>query len=587
MAQYVQVGISVEGKNIQQFYSFSLSQSIFDHHSFRLVCPAEALDGTSGAVLHTSKNIIGGAISVKIDAVNKTGSLQFTGVITQVEASRHNGHAGDIIISGYSPTVLLANGPHCQSWEKQPLKNIVNEVLQPFPQNLLKSKITPTHSEPLSYVVQYRETAWQFLNRLAAFYGEWLLYDGQKLVMGAPQGQKTKLLFGSNLQDFSMALQVQPAFFEVMAYDYINHEVYNGHPAGISSKAGLNDFGKHTFQKSEKFFNARPREWYNYFLTNKKQLDDYVDTRAMMHSSNMVRFQGKSEHPGLQLGAPVSVDGKNVFSQAQESYGDYHVIAIHHHCDGQGNYANDFTAVPASVKMPPVTPVAEPRCETQSAIVVDNHDPQGLGRVQVRFHWMAKTEKSPWLRVTTPHAGDGKGLFFMPEVNEEVIVGFEGDCATKPFIIGCVYHGKAKNAFASKGNDIKTLQSRSGVKIVLNDKQGSLQMADSKGNEILLDGAGNITVKSSKRITIKSKDIDIVADDAINIHAATININAEQELNMKGEMKGVNTKGKKIDTASDTSVTVSGKSTKISGEVQLELESSALAKVKATIVQIN
>jgi hypothetical protein len=97
MAQFVGIDIEIEGKAIKQFSSLSLSQSIFAHHSFRLVCTAEAIDGAKGAIFNTSKNMIGGAFSVKIEVVGKKGSLQFSGVITQVEASRHSGHTGDII----------------------------------------------------------------------------------------------------------------------------------------------------------------------------------------------------------------------------------------------------------------------------------------------------------------------------------------------------------------------------------------------------------------------------------------------------------------------------------------------------------
>src|SRR5882672_6985491 len=119
MAQFVEIKIDIEGKSVKQFSSFNLSQSIFDHHAFRLVCPTEALDGTSGNIFNTSKNIIGSSIAIQIDAVNTQGTLQFSGVITQVEAVKYSGHAGDIIISGFSPTILLDSGPHCKTWEKK------------------------------------------------------------------------------------------------------------------------------------------------------------------------------------------------------------------------------------------------------------------------------------------------------------------------------------------------------------------------------------------------------------------------------------------------------------------------------------
>ncbi len=98
--------------------------------------------------------------------------------------------------------------------------------------------------------------------------------------------------------------------------------------------------------------------------------------------------------------------------------------------------------------------------EAQSAIVTDNHDPKGLGRIRVKFHWMTDGEKSPWLRVTSLYGGDGKGMFFIPEIGEEVMVGFEGNSPTKPYIIGTVYNGKAKTNFSNQDNDVKVLQTK-------------------------------------------------------------------------------------------------------------------------------
>ena len=590
MAQFVGIGISIEGKNIKQFSSLSISQSIFSHHSFRLVCPTEAIDGTSGGIFNSSKNMIGGSFTAQIDSVGTKGSLQFAGVITQVEASRHSGHAGDIIISGFSPTILLDNGPHCKTWEKKAVKNIAQDILRHFPQNLLQPKIAPAYGETLSYTVQYKETAWQFLSRISATYGEWLYYDGQKLILGPPQGSKVKLLYGSSLNQFSMALQVRPASFEMMAYDYMNNEVYDGSPTGIAGKAGLNDLGKHTLQKSEKFYAVKPKQWHNQFLTNKKQLDDFVNTRASMQSSNMVRFNGSSGHPAIQVGAGASIEGKNVFNQADESFGDYTIISVDHHCDGQGNYSNNFVAIPASVKMPPVTTYTEPHCETQSAVVTDNHDPKGLGRIRVRFHWMNDTEKSPWLRVTSPHGGDGKGMFFIPELGEEVIVGFEGDSPVKPYIIGTVYNGKAKTTFSNDANDVKALQTRSGNMIVLNDKEGSVHVADAKGNDVKIDGSGNINVTASDSIVLTCGDskIEMKKDGTINITGKKITINADDKAIMESKQAKFTADG------GGNEATMEGMKAGVKGTAEAKIDSaqttvsaSAKVTVQAAMIMLN
>ena len=578
MAQIKEPSIRIEGKTIKQFSSLSIVQSISDHHSFRLVCPSESLDNTSGAIFNASKDLIGSSISIEIKPETGEGSLQFNGVITQIEAVRHSGHAGDILISGFSPTILLDNGPHCKTWEKKAVKNIAQDIMSHFPQNLLQPKISPAYGETLSYMVQYRETAWQFLSRLAATFGEWLYYDGQKLILGSPQGQQAKLNFGSNLDDFGISLQVRPTTFQMLSYDYMNNEVYDSSPSNTASKAGLNDFGKHVFQKSEKFYATKPKQWHNQFLTNKKQLDDFVSTRAAIQSSSLVRFNGQSGHPGVQLGGTASIQGKNVYSGSDESFGEYYITSVSHHCDGQRNYVNDFIAVPSSIKMPPVTGIDEPRCETQSAYVTDNHDPKGLGRIRVKFHWMKDTEKSPWLRMTSIHGGGGKGLFFIPEIGEEVIVGFEGDSPTKPYVIGTVYHSNAKTDFSNKDNDIKAIQTRSGNKIIMNDKEGSVFVEDKDGNSMKIDGEGNVNVLGNKTIVLTCGDskIEMKKDGTINITGKKVTVNAQEKAKVVSNQASFTADGNSGDAKME------GLNAEISGQIGAKLKGGATTDVSAS-----
>jgi type VI secretion system secreted protein VgrG len=497
MAQLTSATITIDGKPIRQFSSFSLSQGIFEHHFFRLTCPAESIDGSMGAVFNQSKNLLGAVLSATIRSVTTAGQLQFRGVVTQVETERFSGASGDVVISGYSPTIVLESGPHCKTWEKKAVKNIVQDVLSHFPENLLKSKAAPTYPQTLSYYVQYKETAWRFLNRICSNYGEWLYYDGLSLIVGQPSDASTLLQYGNNLNRFAVSLQLRPPSQQVMAYDYMNHKVYTSVPSGIEDKAGLDTQGKHAYKASQTLYATQPKMWDNHFLTNQKQLDDLVNTQAAMRSSNLVRFSGSSGHPGVAVGARITVSGQNMYSQSKEDYGAYTVLSVNHYTDGQGNYSNDFIAVPASIKLPPVAPLPEPVCETQSAMVTDNHDPLGLGRIRVRFHWMKPGEKTPWLRVSSPHGGGGKGMFFIPEVGEEVIVGFEGNSAIKAYVDGTVYHGKANNTYSNGGNDVKALQTRSGNRMIMNDKDGSVFVSDKGGANTMMDGAGNITTNAN------------------------------------------------------------------------------------------
>lgn len=191
MPQLTQPMFSINGTPLLQFTSFCLRQSIFDHHQFTLTVPAQAIDGKAG-MFTRSGDMIGGSFGARIDGVGLSGTVLFNGIITGVETARFTGHQGDVLITGNSPTIIMDSGPHCKSWEKKAIKNIAQDVLKFFPQNLLEPQVQPLYGATLAYTVQYKETAWQFLKRLTATFGEWLFWDGRNLVIGPPRDSKKR-----------------------------------------------------------------------------------------------------------------------------------------------------------------------------------------------------------------------------------------------------------------------------------------------------------------------------------------------------------------------------------------------------------
>ncbi|MBO9620774.1 MAG: type IV secretion protein Rhs [Niabella sp.] len=530
MAQLTQPMFSINGEPLLQFTSFSLRQSIFEHHQFTLTVPAQSIDGKAG-MFTRSGDWIGGSFGARIDGVGLSGTMLFNGIITGVETARFTGHQGDVIITGNSPTIVLDSGPHCKSWEGKTIKNIAADTLKFFPRNLLEPRVQPLYGETLAYTVQYKETAWQFLKRLTGSFGEWLFWDGRSLVIGPPRDdRKIALVYGQHLSRFNVALQARPVQLQLMAWDYLNSQVYSSKPEEVPQKAGLNGWGEQVYQAAQSVYGTQPKQWNSRFITNKKQQDDLVNLHSAVESSKLVQFNGQSGHPGVAIGRRIEVCGNNVFTLGNEGYGEYLVTAINHYVDGQGHYENDFTAVPASIKVPPVALLADPVCETQSAVVTDNNDFNGLGRVRVKFHWMNGAEQTPWIRVVAPHSGGGKGHFFMPEIGEEVVVGFESDSATRPYIIGTVYHGTANNSFSNAGNDIKTIQTRSGTKIRMNDAEGSVLVEDPSGNIWFMDGKGNINVNAPETMTFTCKNMNINVQENIHTnvgqdHVQTVGMN--------------------------------------------------------------
>jgi Rhs element Vgr protein len=526
MAQAVETVIEIDGMKIEQFSSLKLSQGIYAHHFFRLECPVETVDENEHTLFNGSKNLIGAPVRIKVTSVPDHSELLFKGVITQIDAVRHNGHPGSIIVSGYSPTIVLDNGPHCRSWERQSLKSLANSVLESFSADWLKRSIAPNYKETISYTVQYKETAWQFINRLAGTYGEWLYYDGQQLVLGPPKGRKVTVTYGAALNRFELCMQLKPCNMEVWAYDYVKNEVYKSKVG--SSNGDNNELGMYALTKSAELFKPQPKTWYNHFVKNKVQVDNLLNAQAAILHSDMVWLNGWSDLPGFQPGDTITIK----MSGADQALGDFKVISIEHIWDGIGNYANEFVAIPASVKTPPVRQVPEPYCESQSAVVVENNDNGKLGRVRVRFHWMTAAEKSPWLQMAMSHAGDDAGLFMLPELGAEVIVSFAGGIATRPYVIGEVYNGNAKTRFGNDGNDIKAIQTRSGIKIIMDDKEGSILIEDKSKNRVHLDGDGKVTMKANDKMVLECGESKIVLneDGTIQISGKKIEIDATEEI---------------------------------------------------------
>jgi hypothetical protein len=201
---------------------------------------------------------------------------------------------------------------------------------------------------------------------------------------------------------------------------------------------------------------------------------------------------GVSRDVHLRPGDQVHLEGLNFDAQ-----GDYGLIHVRHHYDLANGYKNEFTATPwmdyTSAEPP------EPRRMTGvvPARVVNHNDPRGMGRLQIQYDWM-QTASTAWARMTTPHAGGGRGFMFMPEQGDEVLVAFEHGDPERPYIVGALWNGvdsaprqgfwedEGTEAVGSKAvpvpldigrNDIKRIMTRSGHHIQLVDVAGKESIA--------------------------------------------------------------------------------------------------------------
>jgi uncharacterized protein involved in type VI secretion and phage assembly len=182
------------------------------------------------------------------------------------------------------------------------------------------------------------------------------------------------------------------------------------------------------------------------------------------------------------------------------------------------------------------------------AVVTQNQDDQGLGRVKVRFSWHEKTAESHWARLATPMAGKDRGLVTIPEVGDEVLVAFEREDLRFPFVLGALWNGKERPPFDNKDgkNDKRMFKSRKGHTLVFDDgSKGVVELAHQKGRKVTFDddgfvvqdengntvkvdsATGAMTIEAKGDLTIKAMKITLQANTSIDIKAsATATIQA-------------------------------------------------------------
>jgi uncharacterized protein involved in type VI secretion and phage assembly len=171
------------------------------------------------------------------------------------------------------------------------------------------------------------------------------------------------------------------------------------------------------------------------------------------------------------------------------------------------------------------------------ALVTDIKDPDGQGRVRISLPWSPDTNGSryeAWARLATMMGGNNRGSWFVPDVNDEVLVAFEAGNPSRPYVVGCLWNGSDKPPESMDGsgkNNKKVLRSRNGVKVTLDDKDGqenmiletpggqkitlkdgpgAVEIVDSNGNSVKLETSG-ITITASAKVTINASQVEVSA----------------------------------------------------------------------------
>jgi uncharacterized protein involved in type VI secretion and phage assembly len=173
------------------------------------------------------------------------------------------------------------------------------------------------------------------------------------------------------------------------------------------------------------------------------------------------------------------------------------------------------------------------------AVVTQNRDPDGLGRVKLKFAWESEPRESDWARCAVPMAGKDRGTYFLPEVGDEVLVAFEREDMRFPYVLGALWNGQDKPPDNNNDgkNDRRVIKSRKGHTLTFDDgDQASVELRLQDGKHLKIDDQGLLLEDGTgNTVSIQSSSgaISIEATGSVTLKAPSITLDASATAELK------------------------------------------------------
>ncbi|GGH52102.1 hypothetical protein GCM10007423_56180 [Dyadobacter endophyticus] len=612
MARQVNTSIEIEGGvEITRHLGLVIEQDLFAHHWFELLVPFDQLEDEGEHFFNRShRAVMGKKITFSFSPRLGSASFDFVfqGIVTEIRLRSLSDMSSAFVLKGYSPTIVLEDSVQRRSFLRGTVQDIFNTVLQPYPQNLLRKQLNPENGGRQVPFTQYNESNYKFLCRVADRCCEWFYYNGRELVLGNNSSEEVDFLV-DGLQNFDVALKLQPAAFSFEGYNYTIPEAFTGQ-SSQQNVDGLTSLSEFALEQSDSLFAQTSLLPSPEIAGGQGEVDELTKMERSARVTSMVDFKGSGEAPTMSVGTVLAVKGQRLNERGEEyeeNFGKYRVVHIRHEVNTAGSYQNTFNAVPESARHPPNNPnVRNPLGETEQAEVIANDDSESLGRVRVKFFWSQgrqQDQESIWMRVGTIHNSTGRGVNFVPEVGAMVMVGYEGNLAENPFVMTCLYPKPEEDInYTSDNNDIKVIATRSGNMVIFIDEDGDakiqignrekvdtfLEFAFKDDGKISLHVENGLLEVKTKEITIEAtEDITVSAGGKFDLHAGEISIKADQSIKIES---GTDTKikaGTELDTEGTASAKMKGAQLSLEGDALAELKSSGTTVVQGSLITLN
>ncbi|NJM39842.1 MAG: VgrG-related protein [Anaerolineae bacterium] len=493
------------------------------------------------------------------------------GTITALECEFDAGGHATLIVRGYDDSHRLHIGRKTATYLKMTDSAIVQKVAQDAG---LKVKVTGTTNQH-DYVLQNNQTDMSFLRTRAWRVGFELCVDEAGTLHFRKANQKQHdgptLEWGKELFSFRPHLSAmqQTQRVIVRAWDTQSKTLVKGQAdrASEARQAGVQPEFAAAKAKAEMVVSEIPG-------LNGGSATTLAESIAHEIQTEFVKAEGVCMgQPSVRAGNMITLKGLGT-----KFGGQYLITAATHRYATDSGYTVSFSVsgrhpdtLAHLLGSEPSHDPASGRVQGMAIGLVTNvNDPNGLGRVKVKFPWLGDQVESTWCRMAAPMAGSGRGFYFLPEVNDEVLVAFEHGDPNVPFVVGTLWNTSdkppKKNSEVFSGGKVneRILRSRSGHEIVFGDKEGAetVTIVDKNKNSIVIDSAkdtltitvkGDCNVKANGKCVVQaSQDIQLASSGAdVSIECVNFNVKAkanakiesQAQLDLESAMVNVTSKG--------------------------------------------
>jgi len=450
---------------------------------------------------------------VALEVLGRSGrsyETLFDGEIVELELEFRSS-TQRLIVRAMDRLHRLTRGRHVRSFVNVSDSDLVEKMAA---ESELQAE-TDAPGEIHEYVFQNNETNLAFLQRRARALGCQLYAEGKTLHFVQPDltSEPVALKWGETLTEFLPRLTTldQVRSVTVRGWD----------PTTRQEVIGQIDDGKRTSALGEsragaelvsEAFQAEPALYVTRTVRSQGEAENLARSIADARAERAIEAEGVcTGQPGVRAGARIRLE-----AVGDRFGGTYSVTTASHRYTPDEGYSTEFTISGRSptTLLDLMAPPEEDRPTLAVAIVTDNQDPKNEGRVKVRYPWLSSDHASDWARVVSPGGGAGRGLQVLPEINDEVLVGFELGDLHHPYVLGGLWNGQdpppepSAEVIGDGEVQRRLFRSRTGHMLLWDDSDpgGGITIEDRNGNRVHLDSKEDgITIEARGDITLRAE----------------------------------------------------------------------------------